>query len=463
MKTTKIFAALCCTAMLFAACEKNKVSDPENNENNVQTDGRHEYVDLGLPSGTLWATCNVGANKPEEFGNYYAWGETETKSIFSWTNYKFAGMLCTYDCDDADYFTKYAVFDSISILFADNKTILEEEDDAATANWGKNWRMPSKSEWNELLSYCTWTWTTRNNVKGYCAKANNGNSIFFPMAGYKEKFIEEGVEYDQSEEEVGFYWSNLLDDDGYNNENAYLLSFGEEWLEVYDDYRMIGGSVRAVYSIAKEKKETDLTATGNENGHDYVDLGLPSNTLWATCNVGATKPQDFGNYYAWGETVPKSSYNWETYKYGNSDTTITKYCSYLDYGVEDYLSILEANDDVAYTEWGGKWSIPTQSDWNELLSNCILDYTDYEGVTGLKFKSKLNEHEIFIPAAGYYSSDTLKLYDGIQNKPLGAYWSSSVCPMGTAAESLMFAGNYLIFYGVWRYAGLTVRPVLKKQ
>ena len=132
----------------------------------------HEYVDLGLPSGTLWATCNVGADSPEQYGGYFAFGEVETKSSYSLNNYKWAS-----NPHEAGTFTKYN--------HVDNLTVLQPEDDAATVNWGVQWRMPTVAEVEELIANCDITSTTRNNMTGYLYTSKiNGETIFFPHAGY---------------------------------------------------------------------------------------------------------------------------------------------------------------------------------------------------------------------------------------------------------------------------------------
>ena len=189
MRKIKFFAALCCTAMLFAACEKNEPKEANNHDTKNDT---KEAVDLGV--SVKWATCNLGATKPEEYGNYYAWGETTTKSTYSWSTYKYGSdyNALTKYCTNSDYGT------------VDNKTILEAADDAATQNWGSNWRMPTIDEWNELLKKCTWTWTTLNGKNGYEVKATNGNSIFLPAAG--GRFYDE-LNYAGS---YGYYWSSSL-------------------------------------------------------------------------------------------------------------------------------------------------------------------------------------------------------------------------------------------------------------
>ena len=139
-----------------------------------------QAVDLGLPSGLKWASCNIGATTPEEYGSHYAWGETTSKDNYSWTTYKYANgaedKLTKY-CSEARYGNNG---------FTDNKTVLEPEDDAAHVNWGGAWRMPTVAEWNELLENCTWTWTTQNGIKGYKASSKtNGNVVFFPATGYR--------------------------------------------------------------------------------------------------------------------------------------------------------------------------------------------------------------------------------------------------------------------------------------
>jgi len=187
--------------------------------------------------------------------------------------------------------------------------------------------------------------------------------------------------------------------------------------------------------------------SGTENGHDYVDLGLTSGTRWATCNVGASKPQDYGNYYAWGETTTKSTYSESTYKFG-STAELTKYCSKSKYGKDgftDSKTTLDLSDDAAYVNWGGKWRMPTKTQQDELREQCywvwtgsyngsgIGGYIVYKvkaeadkGVTIEKYMSPLSSYSlsdahIFLPAAGCRSDD------GLDDAGSGAdYWSSSL-------------------------------------
>ena len=193
-----------------------------------------EYVDLGLPSGLKWATCNVGATKPEEFGDYFAWGEVSTKDYYDWSTYKY--------CSDGSgtIMTKYCTIDSLGIV--DNKTILDLEDDAAHVNWGGNWRMPTETEQNELLNNCTWTWTDSFNgtgVKGYIVSSKaNSNFIFLPFAG----FFQDWTLY--SGGAIGYYWSSSLHPDG--SDLAYDLNISSYDIHSEDDIRYHGRSVRPV-------------------------------------------------------------------------------------------------------------------------------------------------------------------------------------------------------------------------
>ena len=193
-------------------------------EDPVTPTDNHEWVDLGLPSGTLWATCNLGANSPEEYGDYFAWGETEPKDVYNWSTYKW--------CNGTEYsLTKYCTDSSYGAV--DNKLELDPKDDAAYVNWGENWRMPTKDQLEELLTECTWTWTTQNGVNGRLVIGPNGNSLFLPAAGYRadsslnlagrwgafwSRTLRSGCPlyaYDVDFGSGGVYWNNIIRDYGY--------------------------------------------------------------------------------------------------------------------------------------------------------------------------------------------------------------------------------------------------------
>ena len=179
----------------------------------------HEYVDLGLPSGLKWATCNVGANKPEDYGDYFAWGEVNTKSEYTEKNYKF-GLLMT------------GFLNLITI------GSLIKKYDAARVNWGGKWRMPTEAELQELLDKCTWTWMSQNGIDGYKVTGPNGNSIFLPAAGnrYGSSLILAGS--------CGNYWSSAPSDN-YDN-YARSLYFNSSYHSMNGNYRGDGHSVRPV-------------------------------------------------------------------------------------------------------------------------------------------------------------------------------------------------------------------------
>lgn len=186
------------------------------------------YVDLGL--SVKWAMCNVGAITPEDYGDYFAWGETEPKNEYSKKVYKFR-----VNSGEAKYNT------NIRRGVVDNNATLELEDDAARVNWGGNWRMPTKLEQNELKKYCKWKWTRVNGVEGYKVTSKiNGNSIFLPMAGYRAGASVRGVG------SQGFYWSSSLNEN--NPSCAYSLVLSSGTGNVYRDSsgRNLGYSVRAV-------------------------------------------------------------------------------------------------------------------------------------------------------------------------------------------------------------------------
>jgi len=188
-----------------------------------------------------------------------------------------------------------------------------------------------------------------------------------------------------------------------------------------------------------------------------VDLGLPSGTRWASCNVGATTPEDYGNYYAWGETAPKEEYSWENYKYCNGDLhKLTKYCtdaSYGNNGFTDNKMVLEPEDDAATVNWGRAWRMPTAAEVDELCSNCTCKWATQNGVGGFLMTSKTNGNSIFLPAAG-------NCYDTNVNDGFCSYWSSS---LGDGDENTMTIDGYVL--AAWkkeaamRLYGATIRPV----
>ena len=194
----------------------------------------YEYVDLGLPSGTLWATCNVGANAPEEYGDYFAWGETMPKDVYDWNTYQYcmgSNNNLTKYCDNSSYGYEG---------FTDGLTALLSEDDAARANWGGDWRIPTKEEFEELYNNTITTWTQQNGVEGRLFTASNGNTLFLPGAGYRS-----GSSFNNAGS-YGIYWMSSLSTDNPSRARSFFFGSGYHGMNVYE--RNLGHSVRPVRS-----------------------------------------------------------------------------------------------------------------------------------------------------------------------------------------------------------------------
>ncbi len=222
----KVLSLLLFGAMLlgFYACDDP--IDPFNG---------HEYVDLGLPSGTLWATCNVGATNPEDAGDYFSWGETRPKENYDWTNEGDYQWGVDYWGDNTNYgMTKYNP--------TDGKTVLEAADDAAATIWGGDWRIPTKVEFQELLDECDWEWDTRKLGYIITSKGNN-KSIFLPAMGHRE-----GTNEPNSVGVLGCYWCSVLNLDIDKPLYAYALLFDSNYQNTVGHYRCIGFSIRPVCS-----------------------------------------------------------------------------------------------------------------------------------------------------------------------------------------------------------------------
>ena len=231
---------LLATAMVFIAMSLcvscNKDDEEQNGGGGTGNHEYHEYVDLGL--SVKWATCNVGATSPEDYGDYFAWGETTAKSNYDWTTYKW--------CNGSyNTLTKYNTDLSYGII--DNKTVLDLADDAATANWGNGCRTPTAGEWEELLSHCTSVWTTQNGVNGLRFTGPNGNTLFLPAAGgrWDDDLLDANIS--------GYYWSSSLSVYTGHPYNAWYCYFDSGSCYVISgDGRDTGFSVRAVRS-ARQK------------------------------------------------------------------------------------------------------------------------------------------------------------------------------------------------------------------
>ncbi len=249
----KIFSILLCGAMFAGMVACDNKNEPDDDQDNNEPTINVEAVDLDLPSGTLWAPYNIGATAPEEYGDYFALGETKPKDEYTWANYKW----CYYTDEGVDeygrplyslHFTKYYTGEYVRedeniTGKVDNKTQLEAEDDAATANWGEEWRMPTDEEIEELYYKCDFEWETRtapdgSQIQGLKVTGPNGNSIFFPT------IFDEHLESFYS----GYWSANVFDDYGYAAYVMYSDYDGTGIIDIDGADRYIGNLVRPVKS-----------------------------------------------------------------------------------------------------------------------------------------------------------------------------------------------------------------------
>ena len=477
-------------------------------------DDHHPHViDLGLPSGTKWACCNVGSSSPEGYGGYYAWGETKEKDVYNEVTYQYCfgadsngdGRYNYEDIEEGEY--QFLCSDIAGTYY-----------DVAHMKWGKSWVMPTNDQIKELLNNCTSQWTTMNGINGLLFTSQNGGAIFFPAAGQR---------YDKDIDEIGSFGTYMSSTQHASyNEGIYGLSFNSSnvmsELNGVSFGRFGGLSVRPVYvdstpkslSLSKNSVEiyagekttvqitsgsgiyvvgcTDgnvattslsgctITITGISAGsvvvtvvdpafgnpqflsvtvkkpkiylscpddhHPHmIDLGLPSGTKWACCNVGANIPEANGGYYAWGETEEKSIYTWSTYTHCNGS-----WYTCHDLGND----IAGTQYDVAYVKWGDSWAIPSYEQLLELYDNCNFSFYLMYGVNGIKFTGP-NGNSVFIPALGYREDGELK-----DANSEGQYWTSTRHP-SAKYHACYFNVNNGIGSGNtgYRYYGRMVRPV----
>ena len=497
-----------------------------------------EIVDLGLPSGVKWASFNLGATKPEEYGDYYAWGETEPyyepgyaqSASPVWKPGKDAGYVFeSYKWCMGTHrtMTKYCS-DPISGYegFTDDKYVLEPEDDAAHVILGDKWRMPTKEEWDELRNKCTLEWVQQSGVNCLKISSSNGKYIILPAASsrYGTGFTDWG--------DIGFYWSSTINPD----ESFFAQSFNFRPGEYYggvDGSRSYGSSIRPVYgdpitvfhveSISLDKTELELTVGRNANLYatilpkyatnknvswsssnqsvatvsssgkveaiakgtatitvktedngktatcrvtvkeftpsyiapEAIDLGL--SVKWGSFNLGATKIQEYGEYFAWGEIEPRTCYDgniWEE-EYG-----FIKYCTNPQFGADGFTdgkTTLDPEDDAAHMHLGGKWRMPTPDEYKELVNGCSRTWTTMYGVKGILFTSLQSGFEnraIFLPASGF------KRYDELECAGTDAdYWTSCLYDSWYESDACAFTLYDQSVGGVGRWTGCSIRPV----
>lgn len=418
------------------------------NDNKIDFDANgHEFVDLGLPSGTLWATCNIGASAPEEAGDLYAWGETETKTNYSWETYKWCDG--TKPTNTNYSLTKYC--DRAAFGELDGKISLELEDDAAHVNWGGDWHMPTLEECQELMDNCTFEWITLDNgLKAYKITGSNGNSIILPRAGRYSGESSSGTTFG--------YWSSTLCDRAitYGSRHSILFDYNTRTEPKFSNvYRYYGYAVRPVLSQYTPVTHKVAGAPESYQGHDLVDLGLPDGTLFAKCNIGASSPEDYGCYFSWAEITGscegKTYFSSENF---HADTT-----AYQQPGDK-----LIPSQDAANVKWGEHWRMPTLSEFNQLKNSryTTCEWTSMNGVNGFKITSIVKGFEgnsIFLPAAGYYCPNLKYVGEKL------CYWSSELYSDQTVANNVGYfynnsPANQLSTFEMEAHYGLSIRPVV---
>lgn len=504
------------------------------------------YVDLGLKDSDghpiLWATRNIGAEQPNDYGGLYAWAETSSKSVYSWGTYKWI---------TDGHINKYYIGDGI--------TRLEDADDIARSSWGEDWRMPTAQEMAMLVTDCSHRWCANGNetyegVAGVEFTGPNGNTLFLPAAGYNPSNGQ--IEQDN----WCIYWTSTRREEDHSDAFKFAYSVSGPSSNPYAK-RYEGRSIRPIYIYTEPQvpvdpdspdnpdntepdqpgnidpeipdtpdqpenpdkpndpepeqpdqpdqpdqnepdnpEETDQPDNPDEpsipdtpddpdspNSPDpeqpdasdselpdtpdqptpslptrpFIDLGITDANgnvvLWATCNVGATNPQEYGDLYSWGYTKESAIPIWDSYKWGTQEN-LTKYND------SDSLVFLESTDDVATVLWGEKWQIPTYEHINLLKTLCSFHWyntTDspYPGVAGVLVTGP-NGNTIFLPGAGYHDGK-------FTNKPsnqneYAIYWTNERL-LDSPDKAYMFSyssqNSFSSSICAFRYQARSIRPV----
>lgn len=478
-----------------------------------------ELVDMGLPSGLLWASFNLGASAPEQYGFYYSWGETEPKDYYEWDNYKWG---------TEKNITKYCDNDGMISLLT--------EDDAAHVNLGGQWRLPTSEECQELMDpvNCSMEFTSINGVYVYVfTSKKTKNKLVFPKAGVMGiRLAEAGISGI-----AGCWTSTLKHNNVYPFFGDYFKITGKT-ASISGYHRCVGLPIRPVYgktpaivpvteisldhsavSLNVGSHET-LTATVSPsyatnqqlvwtssnssiatvsngkivavsvgealirattldgsvsascevsvvcNTYNYpmpeaIDMGL--SVKWASFNLGAATSEEDGYYFAWGETEPKYNYYWTNYKWcewtGNPNYTYS--ASWNAFSLTKYTTpslTLDNDDDAVRETLGGKWRMPTTEERQELsdYKKCTSSWTTVNGVNGYLITSKITGNSIFLPAAGYKVGSYLR-----EKGTRGYYWANCIMSNNPEYASYMSFSNIGGSTGSVgeRCHGYTIRPV----
>lgn len=487
-------------------------------------DFKDVLVDLGV--SVKWAACNLGAANPEQYGKYYQWGGTadvnDRNNPYSLDYAHCPSHVETHSEGDKGWL-KYIPSDKSSYWSGagapDNRTVLGLEDDAARVKLGGDWRMPTDAEWDELKKNCRWEWATVNGVNGYkvyCTDQGRTDvCIFLPAAGYR---FENGF---AAFGEIGSYWFSSLNADQPNTAHYLRFTQGNKF-EMGSQPRYMGFSIRPVHPRHQhhlERIPTSLASAGvagckeayhctdplcslyfedaegtvliggeseykawkSLGGRGYlvpvpavVDLGL--SVKWASLNLGASKPEEYGGLYQWAGTEDVCTSTLNLFDLHNAPYFGTEYedgwrkyyvpdgtgSKWIGPNKPDNKTVLDLMDDAAHATLSGNWRMPTNEEWIELYDNCTWTWTSLNGVNGYRVQSRKSGYTdkwIFLPAAGFRAARM----DNVGSR--GYYWSSSLM------EGIPDNGLYLSFSqqsiystdGHLRSVGISVRPVYSEK
>lgn len=380
------------TNIKFDVVNDNSSSDSDTSDTDQNQATTFSFVDLGLESGTLWATTNLGATNPEENGYYISWGETTPKE--NYTEEFYAADLASLP-------------DNVSATKYDPSFQMSNHEAA----------MPTDAQFKELVASCTWQWENLSGVDGFRVTGNNGNSIFIPAGGFfrGEKHMNNKIDC--------CYWSSTKysEDRAFSLAATYIDFIGNDFLYPVDliyegrlirpvkyqgppvvdpDYTMVisaGGMEISLYNTDIESCSIEIEnipyTTDDAVG---VDLGLPSGILWADRNIGASKEMDSGLYFSWGEVSQRDTHSEDSYLHYDNES---KKYDCLGY------SIASTEYDAATRIWGDHWVMPTINDVKELI-----EYTTHEIIeNGMAVKlTGNNGNSIIIPLAGLSSNGSIE-------------------------------------------------------
>ena len=387
---------------------------------NFTTTSKYEYVDLGLPSGTIWAAWNIGASSVTDYGTLYQWSDGDGD-----------GTISTAAAPNNIQGTVY---------------------DTATQLWGSNWRIPNKEQMQELTEKCTWKGVDNymnSGVNGFVVTGPNGNTIFIPSAG----FVSPGETNITGKGNYAMYWTSEADD----AKAAAYYQFAVSNHRNGSTSAKTKLPIRAIYVKGESTPTTPdipVSSMGDApEGTQAVDLGL--SVKWSNFNLGATRNADAGDYYMWGDTKKQTNYVKQNYPHLNADGSL------IDIGSE----ISNTGYDAAKAQWKGSWRMPTQADWSELINDCNWEWTTINNVEGFKVSSKKNKNFIFLPVTGQMSGENI-VYGNE-----GHYWMS--CPDPATANRLEWAYRMVLKQPsdsdaghstsrLYKWKGCIIRPVMDK-